>query len=167
MRPDRLQASYNGNTFHKSRDEDADVLEIFTQSLSCAKVEVDGKTIRYQEAPLAHRAKIFDNAMAETLALLEARKREWYSYCGQNCSAMSVERLSVDSSENFADWMSNKALNRQLGRIKDLRDRREATALATVDLSERPGPKNDAPDLAASEKKYSLENHPLVQSFLR
>lgn len=56
--------------------------------------------------------------------------------------------------------MSNKALNRQLGRIKDLRDRREATALATVDLCERPGPKNDAPDLAASEKKYSLESHP-------
>lgn len=160
MRPDRLQASYNGNTFHKSRNEDADVLEIFTQSLSCAKVEVDGKTISYQEAPLAHRAKIFDNAMAETLALLEASKREWYSYCGQNCSEMSVERLSVDSSENFADWMSNKALNRQLGRIKDLRDRREATALATVDLCERPGPKNDAPDLAASEKKYSLESHP-------
>lgn len=160
MRPDRLNASYNDNTFNSSPNQDANMTEIFAQSLSCIKIKDGNKDIAYKNASPEQRSKVFDAAMSETLSLIEARTREWYSYCGQNCSELAAESLSVDSRENFADWMSYKALSNYLGRKQNLRERREAAALATVDLCERPGPKNDAPDLAESEKKYSLENHP-------
>jgi hypothetical protein len=56
--------------------------------------------------------------------------------------------------------MSFRVTGKYLERIKDLRIRREAAALSTIGECNKPGPINDAPDLAEVEKKYSLEIHP-------
>ncbi len=146
LRPDRLLAAHNNNNFQKEDGRDADILEIFTQALTCS--------------PNENRVKSFNKAIEETKVVFQANMIEWYSFCGKNCSNLMSEGLSADSSENFADWLSIKALRRFIERKQNMRDRREAAALAAVDLCESPGPKADAPDLAAAEKQYSLENHP-------
>lgn len=160
MRPDRFIASKNNDIFVTNLKLDASVEEIFTQSLSCMKI-TDGSDVgTYQNATAEQRSKVFDKALAETSLLVEAQTREWFSYCGRNCPELTGDSLSTNSSERFADWMEYKAINNYLTRNKNLRESREASALASADLCDRPGLSKDAPDLAAAQTKYSLESYP-------
>lgn len=160
MRPDRLLASDRGNIFVALKQRDAEIAEIFTQSLACAELPVGGEKVRYENAKREDRARIFDLAVREAKTVIGARLLDWYSYCGRNCSALVEDNLAVQADENFADWLANRAFSSFLARKKNLRERREASGLATVGLCEEPGPKKDAPDLAATEKEHSLAPHP-------
>ena len=113
-------------------------------------------------------------AVVEEGAQIAANTKVWhYAHVRKGCQIGSNcilgKSVFVDSGviigdnvkiQNFADWLSYKALGRFLERHQDLRTRREAAALSTVDLCRPPGAKKDAPDLAAAEKEYSLESHP-------
>lgn len=159
MRPDLLTTAWNGGQVLKNANE-ASLQEIFVQALSCATTTVDGKEVLYKDAPTQSRKDVFRNAIEEASAIRRAVNRDAYNYCGQNCSALASENLSVDSRENFADWMAGRAFNKFIERKKDLREKREATAAAWSLFCEAPSPANDAPDLAEEQKKYSMESHP-------
>ncbi len=164
MRPDRLLARYNDFTNLNEEHRSVNPLEIFTQALSCVEeTTVDGK-FTYKNIKPELRSKLFNKAIQQTSMVIQARKENYFYHCGKNCSELQVEKFSKDSREDFSDWLSFKALGNFLKREKNLRNRREAAALATVDLCENPGPKSDAPDLAFEEKGFSLENHPDTRS---
>lgn len=160
LRPDRHRANAWDNTFVNDLQRDVEVPELFVQALSCvSEGSLEGQS-SYAQSSLAERSKLFDKAIAETKSVLKGLQLEWYSYCGRNCPELTADNLSVNRDENFADWMMIRSMARNLDRKKNLRERREAAALARVTMCEVPGPKKDAPDLAVAEKKYSLESHP-------
>ena len=64
------------------------------------------------------------------------------------------------SSENFSDWMANRASRYLYARIATTQHRQESAALGNAMLCDEAGPKREAPGLAAEEKKYSTEEHP-------
>ncbi len=160
LRPDRLNAMWDNDTFVTNVDRDANPVEIFNQSLACVSLSRNGKRFRYSDSDIDSKKEIFEIAIQETKAILESKTEQWFAICGQNCAELADDGFGVDARENFADWMSYKAIGKFLARKKELRDKREGTALASVDLCEKPGPKNEAPELAEIEKKFSLENHP-------
>jgi hypothetical protein len=160
MRPDRLGTKLNSGLFLSSQNRDANPMEIFTQALACVSQESGGKEVSYQDAPQGERAQLFKMALQDTQKILIAKNAEWFSYCGRNCRELASDHISVDSRENFSDWLGSRAMSRHLGRKKDLREAREASAVSTVLFCDEPSAVSDAPDLAAVEKKYSFENHP-------
>lgn len=162
MRPDRVWSTFNDNVLDTDNmKREPHILEFFTQNLSCVSMTLEnGKETNYKDSDISNRSKLFEKAIEQTLMVINAIRLDKYRYCGRNCKELASQGLALESGEDFSDWLTYKALNRSLKRKTLLRERREGAAVSTVDLCDQPGVKNDAPDLAFSEKKSSLTSHP-------
>jgi hypothetical protein len=161
MRPDRVMAALSSHAEVKNADRDFGLPELFHQSLSCVRETIDGKNVGYLDSDKSNRKILFAKAIKETKEIVKANSNDWLSYCGNNCDELQADQLSVNSQENFADWIATRALQRRLSQIPSLDSRREAISVSSyIFLCEEPSALSEAPDLTSTEKRFSLEVHP-------
>ncbi len=147
LKPQSLSASSLG-VFLKPELRSAGATEVFAQAYAC----------QMEDHPES-RTQNFENAIAETQNLVTLHYNEYLRGCGTNCTELVSSQFSRDPSENFADWMSNRARARFLGRL-DAAKRVEASAVATSMSCRPPSPLTSATDFTEIEKKSSYEPHP-------
>ncbi|MGZ3650922.1 MAG: hypothetical protein ACXVB9_00625 [Bdellovibrionota bacterium] len=165
MRPDLIKNEADDGDSKRAKvakteavqSRDTTGAEIFTQVLACEK---GAKDFFPKVGDPKERRELFHNALNETASLIERQKQEYYSFCGQTCDELVASGYSHDPSENYADWMANRATRFLYARIDTPEHRQESAALGNALLCDEAGPKRDAPGLAAEEKRISTEEHP-------
>lgn len=159
LRPD-LWLAQSKQTYDFTRDRSALVPEVYTQSLSCQKIEIDGQEISFKQAANdSQRALMQKNAIEEVLKITQRKIEDFYSYCGKTCPDLAKYSLSANPAENNSDWFAFRAMIPFLKKIPP-ENRKEASALATALFCEAPGVEASAPELTAVQKEYSFEVHP-------
>lgn len=145
LRPDRLMASYEDDVFVNTKHRNVSPLDIFSSLLRCSGKKTD--------------PKVFHETLLRTQKLAEALKIHELAECGRNCSDLVLDGLSMDSAENFADWISMRAFNLYLARLPTKTERQSQGLLSRAHYCEYPGVRKDAPELALIERKFSLQPH--------
>ena len=124
-------------------------ISVFIQEYKCQLLE-------YEE-----EIRAFSTALEETKKLRKTYDYYLYSLLGRNASELAFFNLSKTSSENFADWMSYKAMELRLEREKSVEERR-SFLLADISIYCEPqGLARVAKDKTLIEKEYSRAYHPL------
>lgn len=160
LRPDLLLAALDGNLIVQNDIRSASSVEIFVQDLACVHKNIDGKDVTYQNAPPGQRKELFSAAIEDLTTIVRAQVNDEYSNCGRNCSGLQKYSLSVNSQENFADWIAQRALTRRLTRLPTTEQRRDAIGLAFSFFCRPPSALSLASDLTTTEKQFSQEVHP-------
>jgi hypothetical protein len=160
LRPDRVEASQNQALPPTWKNTFSAVPGVFVQNLACARAVKNGREVAFADASPEQRNEMFQKAISSTQQIEQAINATRFAICGRECRELVSRRLSRNAQENFADWLSIKALPRFLMRERSLTKRRELAGLAPVDLCSLPGPEQSAPEFAAVEKSYSFESHP-------
>lgn len=157
LRPDIEHARLYGS-FDPGWDREAEISEIFVQSLACQKASPDAAA-GIAAASAAEKPNLFQAALNETTAIVEAKTEDDFTFCGQNCNSLAQFRLAAPPHENTADWFAFRAFPHIL-RSVDKPNRLEASMLSTALFCVPPDVTTQAPEFAAMEKKFSQESHP-------
>jgi hypothetical protein len=158
LRPDKFLENNNGYN-DQGLIRNSNPVEIFTQNFSCILSQSNLTEAQYESASTETRSKLFENAIEQTSKNLQVQNEDYFKYCGRNCSQLTSFDLSVNPQEKIADWFATLSYPAFLENVLP-ENRAEASALTTslfCDSSEIP---SASPELALSEKKFSLETHP-------
>ncbi len=154
-RPDIQKAGWLGH-YEENKNRNVDNTEIFMQSFYCLLEDNKLTKAEFELAPEKLRSSIVEKAIEQTTKIKIADAVEYYSYCGKNCSGLTSDKLSVDISENTADWLAVKSFPNYLKSIPP-ENREEASALSTSLFCTK-----DLDDsvLTPEEKNFALRKHP-------
>lgn len=158
MRPDLWYLAANGAEREKLMGT-ANEAEVFTQALACQGAILNGKKVPYEEAPREEQAKLFKEAIKETKSVLAWAMIDKTNYCGEACPELASFGLAVNPQENFADWVSFKAMKYRLERAA-VGTRQETAALASAPVCVLAGDKKVSGDFMEMERKFSTRVHP-------
>lgn len=158
LRPDKyLQKAKGYDDTNEIRD--VSLSEIFTQNFLCLLSQSNLTEAQFESSSKEIRSNIFESAIEQTSRILQIQSEDYFKYCGKNCSDLTSFQLSVNPREKNADWFATLAFPSFLENLASDK-RAEASALATSLFCNSTDIAITAPELALSEKKYSLESHP-------
>ncbi|MGZ3693719.1 MAG: hypothetical protein ACXWQO_05935, partial [Bdellovibrionota bacterium] len=159
MRPDLILLKDAGKPKIKMPYRDIDFEEIFVQDLACQKTSTNGKEIEFTSTAGEERERLFTRALENTEKINQKYLEESNSNCGLNCGSLVKYNLGKNIGEEFADWISFRALTLRLSRLPTAEIRNEAAALFASDLCTAPSISASVPGLANIEKTRSTEAH--------
>ncbi len=161
LRPDIL--NLNDNKFYKLDYNSTYIptAEIFVQTLKCPVKEnicpKDKPEHTPEETPEGQK---FKDALDNTRDIIQGTLERMYSQCGIEEPSLAEDRLSKTSSENFADWLANKAMIQNLSQMDSLKDKRKFAQETGALCCDAPGTLDSAPpEFRKIEKTFSFAVH--------
>ena len=137
---------------------------VFIQEYKCLLKRTDTEGQAFSATLKEEQA--FSAALKETEKLNKIYQYYYLSILGRNTynQGMTHSKLSKPSSEEFADWIANKAMELKLQRIASVKNRREFV-MADAALHCRPESlQTIAKGKVYIEKDYSQRSHPLKRA---